>query len=177
MADQKNTTANENAEKTQKTGGSFFDSAKNLRNSAAKSALEIDARGSSPDFLSGMEGGKASENNEKGGQRKSDSSTPQGGKKSDTVFPSSQIGEIVFPEPRVMVRKIRTAISKEITEAEKTAQRLGKSPIENAKELSEAVALLRKMRAFLLEIAYKTMESLRNLWMEIIAGRKIAEIV
>lgn len=178
MVTQKNThTAEKNAESVEKSSGNFHESAKNLRESAAKSALEIDARGNSPDILNGMEGVGVSEKNESGRQKKSDSNPSSSRSRTKAVTSGGKIGEISFPEPRIMARKIKTEITKEISEVEKTVKKLQKDPIHSAKELSDAVALLRKMRAFFLEIAYKTIEALRNLWIEISSGRKIVDIV
>ncbi len=177
MADQKIVLPNEAPKGDQKPQGSFVESAKNLRDSAAGAAFAIDARGSAPDILMGMEGGRGlSEKNESGKERKQEnhiSSSGKSGNQGKTVM----LGEIAFPPSRVMIRKIKTAVGNEINEIEKMTKKLAKSPLENAKSLSDLVVLLRKMRAFLSEITFKAIESLQNLWREVIAGRKISEII
>ena len=173
MSKNQKTLPAENPKKREKT---FENSKKESRDAAGAAALEVAARAETPDILNGMTGEKLSEKNESGGQRKSE---PAAATKKSQKSQKSAAGlkKMVFPEPRVLARKIKTEIKTEISEIEKSVKKLEKSPIKNAKKLADAVALLRKMRAFLAEIAHKTFDALKKLWIEISAGKKIADIL
>jgi len=76
-----------------------------------------------------------------------------------------------------MVRKVRLAIQKEIAETKRIVKKYEKQPTKKAFELSEAIILLRRLYGFLQEIVYKSVDYIRNVWVNVSQGKKISDLL
>lgn len=165
---------------------SFQEEHSEIREKAGVKAMEAGARVESGamDIVGEEESGvniagevseKMREKNEgdSGGSRTS--SAQQADDEEDANIP--QIGELNIPEPKVMVRKVKTAIKQEIREAEKEIEKYQSKPIQHAYELSKAVSLVRKLKTLLSNLIYESYEFIRDLWMDIMHGKRITELV
>lgn len=95
----------------------------------------------------------------------------------EEVLELPEIGKIVIPPKKEVIRQIRMEIKKEIREVEISVKELSKCPTTKAHELSTAVDLLRKLRGFLAELAYRSMEYLKNIWINVSQGRRVSDLL
>lgn len=88
-----------------------------------------------------------------------------------------QISDIRSPKPRVMVRKVKTAIKYEIHQIEKQVQKYKSHPMQNAYELTKAINTLRKLKSLLRKLIYASVDYIKNLWIHVIQGKRMVELV
>jgi hypothetical protein len=92
----------------------------------------------------------------------------------DTNLP--EIEELRIPVEKIMIRQIRLAIQDEIKETQLQIKRLEKNPAKNAYELSNTVDMYRRLREALAELAYKSAEYIKNLYLDVMQGKSVREM-
>jgi hypothetical protein len=164
-----------------KESKSFDDMSAESRKESGEVLLSIDARAGSEatEIIDSFETGEVSEvagedkkKKAEPGVRRKDSSSPQ---RDDQVI--TDIEEVEIPSQKVMIRKVRLAIQKEIEEKRREIRILEKHPTKKAFELSLAVEVLRKLYGMLQEISFKSSEFIKNVWFDIFQGKKISDIL
>ena len=81
-----------------------------------------------------------------------------------------------IPQMRVMVRKVKSQVKKEIHVAEKQVKKYSRNPSKYAFQLSQAVTLLRKLQNLLEMIIHHSGEFVKKLWISMSQGKKISEV-
>lgn len=95
----------------------------------------------------------------------------------EEVIELPEIGKVVIPPKKEVIRQIRMEIKKEIRAIEINVKELSKNPTTKAHELSVSLDLLRKLRGFLSELAYRSLEYLKNIWINVSQGRRISDLL
>lgn len=160
---------------SQKEGVSLSNTAKESRSDARAVVLEADARSEgSAEFVNNLPQEKLGEDKKSGG----------GGQASSSYYNDEEeekmeegIASLELPSPRVMARKIKSAVQKELHVAEKQVRKYGKNARKYAFELSNALSALRNLRAFLSDLVEKSVAFLENIWKHLREGGKIADIL
>ncbi len=158
---------------------SFTESSTQLREEAGAIALSAEAKSNTAEVIDAIPGAdKVSEVTGEDKKRKSEpgaSSQSTTGHDDEIEFPGIQ--NLVIPPKKVMVRKVRVALQKEIQKTKKKVRAYEKHPTKKSFELSQAVDLLRKLYGLLQEITYKSTEFIRNIWIHIAQGKSVREVV
>jgi hypothetical protein len=148
------------------------------REKAALSAFEADARnGESVDVVDILPSGEVAERMSEGHDRKGDPAAKIGKSAAGNATAKLGLPAAIEPAPQVMASEIKREIRKEMREVRSEVARLGKDPAGNAFELSQSIELLRKLKTLLSEIAFRSAEYIRNLWLAITQGQKVTELV
>jgi hypothetical protein len=87
------------------------------------------------------------------------------------------ITELKPPAKEKMVRELRSFIYAEIKDKKSKMKEYRKHPVKNAYELSEAVNVLRKLYGILQEIAYKSIDVIKNIWIHVSQKKCISDIL
>ncbi len=159
---------------------SLTESSTDIRKEAGAIALSAEARVDSADFVDTIPGTDVvSERISEDKRRKSDPGIKGYQSSNDdtqkTQLPSIQ--KLQIPSQKVMIRKVRVAIQKEIQKTKQHIKQLDNNPTTKAFELSQAVDLLRKLYGMLQEISYKSAEFVKNIWIHISQGKQVSDIL
>lgn len=160
---------------------SFDEMSKESRRESGEMLFSIDARADSgaTEMIDSFETGEvsevASEDKKKKGEPGVRPSAKTLGQQDNGVI--TDIEEIEIPTQKVMIRKVRLAIQKEIEETKREIKILEKYPTKKAFELTQAVEMLRKLFGMLQEISYKSSEFIKNIWFDVFQGKKISDIL
>lgn len=147
------------------------------REGAAKMAFQVDVRQSEAVDLVPLntEVSETSEgvNERKGDPAQSQQQDDQNAQK-QTAIRSQLQGDGQLSDT-VVVKKVSLAIRQEIRIVEREVHALQKTPVDNAYELSISLDLLRKLRELLSEITHRSIEFVRQLWIQISQGKSVRE--
>lgn len=168
----KNASAARTVEQTEtKEGVSSQKSAENL---SAKSVL-VQAETRSEGLMDNIPMGEVQEkeatavSEDKGGS--------SGGSAQDDEGVTPVVDELEIPAPQVVVRKVKTALQKDIHELKKELSHYERYPLKYAHKLEEAVDLLRKMRNLLSDLMHQAFEYIQNLFVSLQQGKKMKALV
>lgn len=176
ISDESKEAASEKKNHNPEKATSFEGQREAVRAAAGARALEASARNT--DVLDIIpDSGEVSEVTAEDRNRKDDPTVAHQSSTTNADALASVGIPVAEPSPQVMAREVRYEIRKEMREMESAMKRLAKDPAANAYELSRSVELFRKMKYLLAELAYKSAEFIRNLWIAVSQGQKIADLV
>lgn len=149
------------------------------REKAALSAFEANARnGDTVDVVDILPSGEVSEQAGEGRDRKGDPAASTGSApQQDDQQMLAALAAKAEPEPQEMAKEVKREIRKELRTVRTEVHHLSKDPAGNAFELTQSIDLLRKLKTLLAEIAFRSAEYIRNLWLAISHGQKVSELV